>query len=391
MSGTSSFLGTGDPSVLPDAPVIDRVAVDSETSLTVSIVLNFVGKTFANTTDIQEYEVEFKKDSDGSIVTATSSTSPITQTGLTQDAAYSIRARVKSAYGYGNYSEPVSQTPRVIGESVITTTGASTFTVPAGVTSISVVCIGAGGGGTQGVGSGSGHGGAGGALAYKNNISVTPGDVLNVSVGVGGSNGGSGSATYFQNSSSTTVCQANGGGGAGGSGGTFGTGDGGGNGGNGGLGYGGQGGGGGAGGYSGNGGNGAAAGADGGAGEGGGGGGGGSATSTGSNSLGGYGGGVNVYGRYNNGTGGIHNGSTNGGSNCGTGAASGSMGSNTGSGLSKYAQYYGGGSPCYYGTGGTGYQGAIRVVWPGDERQFPSTDVGYNWDGWIGWNGSYNG
>jgi hypothetical protein len=38
--------------------------------------------------------------------------------------------------------------------------------------------------------------------------------------------------------------------------------------------------------------------------------------------------------------------------------------------------------PCYTyyglraGSGGNGGNGAVRIVWPGDTRQFPSTNVG---------------
>ena len=56
------------------------------------------------------------------------------------------------------------------------------WTVPSNVTSIHVLCIGAGGaGGTAG--SWAAGGGGGGGLAWKNNISVTPGETLTVKAG----------------------------------------------------------------------------------------------------------------------------------------------------------------------------------------------------------------
>jgi len=55
--------------------------------------------------------------------------------------------------------------------------------VPEGVTSISVISIGGGG---SGMGRHDGGGGGGGALAYKNNIAVTPGNLIVVEVGCGG-------------------------------------------------------------------------------------------------------------------------------------------------------------------------------------------------------------
>ena len=82
-----------------------------------------------------------------------------------------------------------------------TSTGSSqSFTVPTGVTSISVKAWGAGGGG----GGQAGSSGGGGAYA-SSTLTVTPGEVLSIIVGGGGS-GGSG-------------CNTNTGGGAGGSGG----------------------------------------------------------------------------------------------------------------------------------------------------------------------------
>ena len=61
-----------------------------------------------------------------------------------------------------------------------------TWTVPVGVTSISMLCV-AGGGGAGGTGSNrGGGGGGGGALAYKNNVSVTPGETLEIFTGLGG-------------------------------------------------------------------------------------------------------------------------------------------------------------------------------------------------------------
>ena len=65
------------------------------------------------------------------------------------------------------------------GQQAYTTAGTYTFTVPANVTNIAVLCVGAGQGGGY-------TGGAGGSLAYTNNIAVTPGDTYTVVVGAGG-------------------------------------------------------------------------------------------------------------------------------------------------------------------------------------------------------------
>ena len=66
--------------------------------------------------------------------------------------------------------------------------GTYTFTVPAGVTSVCMLCIGGGGqGGRSGSNTGA-RGGGGGGLLWRNNVSVTPGESLTVVVGAGGYN-----------------------------------------------------------------------------------------------------------------------------------------------------------------------------------------------------------
>ena len=66
------------------------------------------------------------------------------------------------------------------GQVVFDTPGTTTWTVPNGVTSVSVVCIGAGNNGGQSSGL---HPGGGGALVYGNNIPTTPGATINLQVG----------------------------------------------------------------------------------------------------------------------------------------------------------------------------------------------------------------
>lgn len=68
----------------------------------------------------------------------------------------------------------------VEGQATFTTPGSHQWVVPTGVSSVSVVCIGGGSGGT---GNPSFEGGAGGALAYGNNIGVTAGSTITIVVG----------------------------------------------------------------------------------------------------------------------------------------------------------------------------------------------------------------
>ena len=82
-----------------------------------------------------------------------------------------------------------------------TTSGTYTWIAPSGVTSVSVVAVGAGGGGS------SGFPGSGGGLGYKNNYSVTPGNSYTVVVGASVT-GGNGGYSYFM-----STCVVKGGGG----------------------------------------------------------------------------------------------------------------------------------------------------------------------------------
>lgn len=280
-----------------------------------------------------------------------------------------------------------------LGEMMDDLPGQKTWTVPAGVTSVSVLCIGGGGGcvlypaGTTG-----GSGGGGAALAYKNNISVTPGQTITYNVGDGGkgatnqSNGEpddvisgnyaeNGGFSWFNGTSQNdAVCSAQGGGGAqnytGGTGGEFSnsTGDGGGSGGTGG-------------------------------------------SNDGSSSYWAFGGGAAGYsgdggngGRWqaggsytpgaSAGQGGGAGGAAGWANQCGTGAfgegASGAIGQGGSGGFPQSAgqagyypnggKYGGGGST--HGSGAAsramrGAQGVVRVVWStdGTTREFPSTNV----------------
>lgn len=247
--------------------------------------------------------------------------------------------------------------PRSVGESLYTTPGTYSWVAPANVTSVSIVCVGATNAWTT---DGSGKGGGG--LGYKNNITVVPGNSYTVVV----SGRDSADDSYFINS--TTV---KGGRASGVTGGTW-AGDGGGNGGNGGTG--GAAGAGGAGGYAGNGGNGGNAGANNGgaaaAGSGGGGGGAGSQNG----GFGGGGGGVGIYGIGTTGAGGLTSTVANdelGGGRGGSGGDNGSI-LNTGGAYSQ-AMYGGGLAGTYSGvSGGRVDGGAVRIIYPGNIRNFPS-------------------
>jgi hypothetical protein len=253
-----------------------------------------------------------------------------------------------------------------------TTPGTYLWICPAGVTSVSVVCVGAGGGSAAADINTNMGGGGGGALAYANNVSVTPGNTYTVVVGAGGSTSAGGFSSF-----NSTTCKANGGNsstdGTGAAGGTVanGTGFAGGAGGNGVTNFTsvneGAGGGGGAGGYSGVGGAGGQNGQNSGAGFGGSGGAGGGGGAHGGNGRGKGGGGVGLLGEGSSGTGGaLENGGNggSGGANAGASGAGGAPGGGTG-GDGRGSQ-----------TGPhAGASGAVRIIWPGNTRSFPSTST----------------
>lgn len=276
-------------------------------------------------------------------------------------------------------------------ENYITAAGTYSWLCPPGVTSVSVVCIGAGGaggGGPQNIGGGLYAGGGGGGCAYKNNISVTPGQSYTVVVGAASINAKAGEPdggnSYFINTS-TVKAQGGQSGSASGLNGGYAAqcvGDGKYSGGNGGAytggGYGGAG-------SSGTGGNGSNGNT--------------SATGNGGGGAGGGGGTGNQRGVQGGGSpNGQHIGAGGGGggSNTGSFAAGGGGGGNIGTvtgnnptnGGAAFVNWYGGGGGLWGGGGGgtapngavglASGKGAVRIIWStsGAARSFPGTNIG---------------
>jgi hypothetical protein len=346
-------------------------------------------------------------------ITATG-TSPISVTGLSPSTAYTFRVRAHNSKGYGCYSSSSASvsTTAVRGCAVYTTPGTYTWTAPAGVTSTSSVVV---GGGATGSSMGyyicscsgcnihlGGLGGIGAALSYKNNISVSPGTGYTVVVGpsvnwyeskcssksyfissstVGAQGGGftnSFSCSSYPTSGdgggrggkgrcggwSVSGGDALGGGGGGGAGGYV-------SGGNSYYGYGGRG--------LGYNSGGPTSGTDGYTSAGGGGGGGcgqayGANFNGGTGTPGGGGGGVGLYGQGSTGGGGGAGGSGGGGGSGGASGSGGNGGSYGGGGGGAGGHYFAanGGQTSV----GNGASGAVRIIWPGNTRTFPSTCVG---------------
>ena len=286
--------------------------------------------------------------------------------GLDAERSYVARARVKGeALGWSEWSEDIAfGTGVAAGEVIFTSPGTHDWTVPAGVTAVSAVVVGAGGGGAN-----SGAGGGGG-LAYANDIPVSPGQTIAITVGAGGSFGG-GTSSFGSAVSATGGKEGRGpdnGPAHAGAGGAPEGGDGGGAGGDagpaGGRGGGGAGGYNGRGGYSNSNGGGNNSGSNG---QGGGGAGGVYSGGPGKKTLGGGGGGVGLYGVGPSGT----SPSTDGAG--GGGGSGGQDGDNATELYAGNGGRYGGGGGASDGDlhyAGDGAPGAVRVIW-GPGRSFP--------------------
>lgn len=303
-------------------------------------------------------------------------------TGVRSSQSYTVRVIDQCSTPQDVTSAPFTITVRAVAQRIFTgiipnrgtnlpNTVTYNWTVPPGVTSISMVCVGGAGGrgglvSSGGTLTGAVGGGGGGALAYRNDIAVTPGSTVTVVAGATGLFGSQGFDGFAGGNSTVTVngvivCNAGAGQGGkysgstsvdavGGAGGVVnvGVGGAGGKGGNA-RGSGVRGGGGGAGGYSGAGGAGgpdiSGSSTNGFAGTGGGGGGS-------SGFLNAAGGGVGLLGAGANGAGGVS-----------SGGGGGSGGTNGGAGFIAGTGVYGGGNIG---------DGAVRIMW-GPGRAYPST------------------
>ncbi len=288
------------------------------------------------------------------------------------------------------------------GQQAYTTPGTYTWVGGKNTITVSMLAVSGGAGGSRYPLQQDSAGGGGGGLRYANNVDIEGGADYTIVVGSGGdtttnshtSTDRVGGSSYVEDSDGTKLVLVTGGRGfsdgtsdSGKGGGDWGTnvGDGGGNGGAGGYWSSwGRGGGGGAGGYSGDGGEGGSSTDNGASGSGGGGGGGGGGRSDyGGEGSGGGGGGVGILGEGSSGSGGTSRavdawGPAPRGQRGHSGSGGEAKGGNTDAdNANSEGSYYGGGAggqssvnnnPAY-----DGGDGAVRLIWPGDARQFPST------------------
>ena len=380
----------------PCSPTIGAAVANSGTRVTVAYTApSFVGGSAITSFTAVSTPGNIKA------TTATASSGVIAVDGLTPSTAYTFRVYATNSYGSGPYSSASASTTTYIaaGSAIFAAPGPYTWSAPAGVTSISVVAIGGGGGSSTGSSNGTY-----GNDSYFVNVSTVKG---------GGGGAAVGFSTYAAGVGGTYTGD---GGGAGGVGGVAGNST-------------GAGGGGGAGGYSGTGGTGgagncvnclysavwAATGMTAGAGGAGGGGGKKTLGVSGRCSKMGGGGGVGLFGLDTNGAAGAGNttacnhvggggsgglsgqllcangGGLFGGGGGGTGYKATSGGGGGGLGYKNNITVQPGQSySVYVGEGGylSGYSnlsglfgatGGVRIVWPGQVRQFPSNGVNEKW------------
>jgi hypothetical protein len=196
----TGFVGATYSSV-PGAPTGVSASATSSSAISVS----FSAPAFNGGLSIDSYQVVCTGSGTN---TATGSSSPISVIGLSAATSYTFKVRAHNSIGYGDYSSSTgtASTQAAPGSQSYITPGNYTWVAPTGVTSVSVVAVGGGGGAAQAYSSF--RPGGGGGLGWKNNISVTPGCSYTVVVGAGGIGGGAykpaataGGMSYFINCS----------------------------------------------------------------------------------------------------------------------------------------------------------------------------------------------
>ena len=198
-TGVTTESGTelGTPATVPGAPTISFVVPQNATTLRVFFAANNNGGS--NVTNFA-YELRPAGGSYGNPVIIPVQSNQYDITGLTTGVTYTIRMYAINAKGQSLPSTPATGTPSA--QPVVqsfTTVGTTSWTVPAGVTSVEYLSVGGGGGGGGGWDTGGG-GGGGGGMVLQNTLAVTPGAIASIVVGAGG-DGGTSSGTNWPPSS----------------------------------------------------------------------------------------------------------------------------------------------------------------------------------------------
>jgi hypothetical protein len=134
---------------------------------------------------IIDYQYTF--DNGSTYISAGTTQSPITISGLTNGTSYTVRIRAVNSVGASSISNEVTATPSLT-RNTFTTLGTTTWTAPVNIFSVQYLIVGGGGGSGGGYDTGGGGGGGGGML-LTGRTSIVPGTVYTVIVGDGGAAG----------------------------------------------------------------------------------------------------------------------------------------------------------------------------------------------------------
>lgn len=178
LAATGSTNQPSEPSV-PDAPIITSIMTANEL-----LVIQFTEPANGGSA-ITDYE--YSIDNGTTFISSETTISPIVIGSLTNGTTYNVTIRAINSLGTGPSSNTVSGTPSVV-RVTFTTTGATSWTAPEGITSIEYLVVGGGGGSGGGFDTGAGAGGGGG-MVLTGSLSITPGTTYTVEVGSGGTAG----------------------------------------------------------------------------------------------------------------------------------------------------------------------------------------------------------
>jgi len=179
-TSSSSNVLTGTPTATaPSAPTLNSL-----TPTNGHLILNF---TLGSDGGSPITDVEYSTDNRITWSSSGQTSSPIAVTGLTNGVSYQVAVRAKNIIGTSPSSNVISGIPNPV-TNTYSPVQTTTWTAPAGVTSVEYLVVGGGGGSGGGFDTGGG-GGGGGGMVLTGTLSVTPGTLYNIIVGDGGAGG----------------------------------------------------------------------------------------------------------------------------------------------------------------------------------------------------------
>ena len=179
LAGNSAASGASNsiaPDVVPGAPTIGTATLSGSSGAS----LTFTAPTANGGSAVTSYKATSSPGGITSTLTQSGS-GTITISGLTANTSYTFTVTAINTAGAGSASSSSNSitTPPPTGSQSYTSAGSYTWVAPAGVSSVSVLTIGTGGNGNN-CATYHYRGGSGGSLAYQNNIPVTAGNSYTV-------------------------------------------------------------------------------------------------------------------------------------------------------------------------------------------------------------------